>query len=68
MKKHKKTKKSTKPRSSKWEFFDDCEICQAMKNAEKDDKILSLEELKESFKKQNNKNPLPKWFVSKTSK
>jgi len=33
------------------EFFDDCPICQAMKDARKDRKELTLTQLKDSFKK-----------------
>ena len=68
MKKNEKTKKSSKPRSSNWEFFDDCGICQVMKNAEKYEKSLSLEELKDAFEKQNNKNPWLKKLINKKSK
>lgn len=66
----KKLKKSVKPksRSSKWEFFDDCGICQAMKNAEEHDRGLSMEELKYAFKKQNSKNPGLKEFIRKVPK
>ena len=68
MKKSGKPKKSSKFRSSDWEFFDDCGICQAMKTAEKHDRNLSLEELKCAFKKQNNKNPWLKKLVNKLPK
>lgn len=35
------------------DLFDDCPICQAMKAAKERGKELSLEELKEAFKKAN---------------
>lgn len=66
MKKHKKSAKP-KSRSSKWEYFEDCGICQAMKNAEKHDRDLSMEELKYAFKKQNSKNPWLKNLQIKSS-
>ena len=68
MKKQVKPKKSTKPRSNNWDFFDDCGICQAMKHAEEHKKRLSLEELKNAFEKQNSKNPGLKELMNKVSK
>lgn len=70
MKKKKKAKRSNKPqpRVSKWEYFDDCGICQAMKSVEKHDKKLFLEELKDVFEKENNKKPWLKEFISKAPK
>ena len=35
----------------KEEFFDDCPICRAMKAAQEQGRELTLEELKETFKK-----------------
>jgi len=37
-------------------YFDDCAICQGMRQAEKEGKTLSLEELKSLFEKQNKQN------------
>lgn len=36
-------------------YFDDCPICQVMKKAEKQERSLSSEELKEAFKKAKKK-------------
>ena len=50
--------KKQKSKKSKWDYFDDCEICQAMKRASEVGKDLSAQELKEAFRKAkaNNKN------------
>ncbi|MDO8569289.1 MAG: hypothetical protein Q7R89_00680 [bacterium] len=68
MKKQIKQKKSTKPESNNWDFFDDCGICQAMKHAEKHKQRLSLEELKNAFEKQNSKNHGLKELMNKVPK
>lgn len=39
-----------------WEYFDDCYVCQAMKKSEEEGKDLSVEELKEVFRKANENN------------
>lgn len=39
-----------------WEYFDDCYVCQAMKKSDEGGKDLSVEELKEVFKKANEQN------------
>lgn len=41
---------------NKFEYFNDCEICKAMREAEAEGKDLSLEELEVVFDKQNKKN------------
>ena len=41
---------------SEEDLFDDCLICQAVKASYKEGRELSLPELKEVFKKQNEKN------------
>lgn len=41
-----------------WESFDDCAICQAMKEADSQGKDLGKEELEIAFAKQNLKNKL----------
>lgn len=68
MKKAGNSKRVARSRSGNWEFFDDCGICQAMKNAEKQDKSLSIEELKDAFKKQNDNNPWLKKLINKPPK
>jgi hypothetical protein len=42
--------------SSDNEFYDDCPVCRLMKNAEKEGRFLSLEEVEEAFEKANNQN------------
>lgn len=49
--KKKKSGKSPKAES----YFDDCPVCQAMKKAEKEERSLSLNELKEAFRKAKKK-------------
>lgn len=46
-----RTKKKTD-----WEYFDDCYVCQAMKKSDEGGKDLSVEELKEVFRKTNESN------------
>jgi hypothetical protein len=48
----------------KEEFFDDCPICQAMKAAQEQGRELTLEELKEAFKKAKEKGAVVagEWF------
>lgn len=41
---------------SKIPYFDNCEICKTIREADKKDISLSLEELKAVFDKQNKKN------------
>lgn len=48
MKKKKKEKDS--------DYFDDCYICQQTKKAEEEGRSLSVEELKEVFRKANEQN------------
>lgn len=50
--------KKVKKSKNDWEYFDDCGICQAMEEADKKGKSLSLEELESAFAKQNLKNKL----------
>ena len=38
------------------DYFDDCLICQGMKNAEEEGKNLNIEEMEELFRKANEKN------------
>lgn len=53
----KKTKTKKQIKFSETEFyFDDCEICRAMKKAEDEGGELSLPELKEVFARANKKN------------
>ena len=42
-------KKDKKSKSSKWEYFDDCGICQAMKGADERGYDLSMQELRQAF-------------------
>lgn len=39
-----------------WEYFDDCYVCQAIKKSDERGKDLSVEELKEVFRKANENN------------
>ncbi len=49
-------KQRKKQNSTDWEYFDDCAICSAMEQADKQGKSLSESELKEAFRRQNEKN------------
>lgn len=53
MKKRGDLKVRGRRKSADWEYFDDCLICQATKKAEEEGKNLSVEELKEVFRKAN---------------
>lgn len=46
-------------RNAKWDFFDDCAVCEAMRIAEKRGRDLTMQELMEAFAKANAQNPLP---------
>ena len=48
----------------KEEFFDDCPVCRAMKAAQEQGRELTLEELKEVFKKAKEKGAIVggEWF------
>lgn len=52
--------KIVKKSKNEWEYFDDCAICQAMEEADKQGKSLGQEELETAFAKQNLKNKLAK--------
>ncbi len=56
MEKNKKIKKE--------EFFDDCPICRAEKAAQEQGRELTMEELKEAFKKSKEKGAIVggEWF------
>ena len=45
-------------KNKKEELFDDCPICQAMKAAQEQGRELTLEELKEVFKKAKEKGAI----------
>lgn len=47
--------KEQKRKKSSFDYFDDCEICNAMKKADEENRTLSLGELKHVFRKQNAK-------------
>ena len=51
-------------KSKKEEFFDDCPICQATKLAQEQGRELTMEELKEAFKKSKEKGAIVggQWF------
>ena len=44
--------KQTRKRNGDWKYFDDCPICQAMK----EDRANTMEELKVAFDEANRKN------------
>ncbi len=45
----------TKPKNKTPFFFDDCEICKALKEADEEGRNLNEEELRQAFKKQEAK-------------
>lgn len=53
-------RKDNQTKNSTWEYFDDCLICQAMKEADKQGRSLDAKELELAFAKQNLKNKLKK--------
>jgi hypothetical protein len=44
--------------NKKFEFYDDCPICRAMKKAEEEGRGLSEKELKKAFQEANDQNKL----------
>lgn len=52
--------KAKKIKNDDWEYFDDCLICQAMKESDEAGRSLGVEELEAAFAKQNLKNKLAK--------
>ncbi|MBI2476489.1 MAG: hypothetical protein HYV67_04605 [Candidatus Taylorbacteria bacterium] len=48
-----KKEKNKNSNEEKWEGFDDCLICRAMKAAEKEKRELGMAELKAAFDAQN---------------
>jgi len=59
-----KKKKLKKDEFEEEEFFDDCPICRLMKAAQEQGRELTLEELKEAFKKANEQGGIVggEWF------
>ncbi|MFZ2521989.1 MAG: hypothetical protein WAX44_02035 [Minisyncoccia bacterium] len=55
MKKDRKNQTKLAKKQDEWEFFDDCEICQAMKKAKKEGRELGKKELEFAFHHQNSK-------------
>ncbi len=52
-KRTRRPQRGKKGNSGLWEYFSDCQICHAMKQADKQGRELNEVELKEAFRKQN---------------
>lgn len=52
-----KTRKQTKSQDSTF-YFDDCPVCQAMKEAEENNRALTVLEVKEAFEKAKKKGAI----------
>lgn len=63
----KKTRKQTKSQDSKF-YFDDCPVCQAMREAEENNRELTALEVKEAFEKAKKKGAIVGEFGEPTNK
>lgn len=62
----KKRKRQTSPQDS--EFFDDCPVCQAMKRAKDNNRLLTVSEIKEAFEEAKKGGAIVGEFQKPTNK